>query len=76
MLQVVKAFVTLTEPFKMTDKEQLAKELQEHAKKVTAPYKYPRKVRLFVVFYFEDILNSFDFFSFTKLNPLMAERLP
>ncbi|XP_060575543.1 acyl-coenzyme A synthetase ACSM3, mitochondrial-like isoform X2 [Ruditapes philippinarum] len=42
--EVVKAFVTLTEPFKMADKEQLAKELQEHAKQVTAPYKYPRKI--------------------------------
>ena len=45
----MKAFVTLTEPFKMADKEQLAKELQEHTKKVTAPYKYPRKVNLSVV---------------------------
>ena len=41
----MKAFVTLTESFKMADKEQLANELQEHTKKVTAPYKYPRKVR-------------------------------
>lgn len=43
-LQVVKAFVVLSHSFKSQDPEKLASELQEHVKKVTAPYKYPRKV--------------------------------
>jgi len=43
-VQVVKAFVTLTEDYKTRDKVALAAELQAHTKAVTAPYKYPRKV--------------------------------
>ena len=39
---VVKAFVILAPGY--TGTEALAKELQEHVKKVTAPYKYPRKI--------------------------------
>ncbi|KAL6085992.1 hypothetical protein STEG23_023129, partial [Scotinomys teguina] len=42
--QVVKAFIVLTPEFLSHDQEQLTKELQEHVKSVTAPYKYPRKV--------------------------------
>ncbi|XP_071067437.1 acyl-coenzyme A synthetase ACSM1, mitochondrial-like isoform X2 [Dasypus novemcinctus] len=42
--QVVKAFIVLTPPFLSHDREQLTKELQQHVKSVTAPYKYPRKV--------------------------------
>ncbi|XP_045428425.1 acyl-coenzyme A synthetase ACSM1, mitochondrial isoform X2 [Pipistrellus kuhlii] len=42
--QVVKAFVVLTPQFLSHDPDQLIKELQEHVKSVTAPYKYPRKV--------------------------------
>ncbi|XP_034986392.1 acyl-coenzyme A synthetase ACSM5, mitochondrial [Zootoca vivipara] len=42
--EVVKAFVILSPAFKSHDPEKLIKELQEHVKKVTAPYKYPRKV--------------------------------
>nr|KAF6354190.1 acyl-CoA synthetase medium chain family member 1 [Myotis myotis] len=42
--QVVKAFIVLTPQFLSHDPDQLAKELQEHVKAVTAPYKYPRKV--------------------------------
>lgn len=42
--EVVKAFVVLTPQFKSHDQKQLIKELQEHVKSVTAPYKYPRKV--------------------------------
>jgi acetyl-CoA synthetase len=38
--QIVKATIILTKNFKPSD--ELAKELQEHVKKVTAPYKYPR----------------------------------
>ncbi|RLF60514.1 MAG: acetyl-CoA synthetase, partial [Thermoplasmata archaeon] len=37
---VVKAYVILTPGY--TPSEELTKELQEHVKKTTAPYKYPR----------------------------------
>ncbi|MBC7106528.1 MAG: AMP-binding protein, partial [Firmicutes bacterium] len=40
--EVVKAFVVLAPGYQPS--EELVKELQEHVKKVTAPYKYPRKV--------------------------------
>ncbi|XP_007516613.1 acyl-coenzyme A synthetase ACSM2B, mitochondrial-like [Erinaceus europaeus] len=42
--EVVKAFVVLAPQFLSHDKAQLTKELQEHVKSVTAPYKYPRKM--------------------------------
>jgi acetyl-CoA synthetase len=38
--QIVKATIVLTKNYHPSD--ELAKELQEHVKKVTAPYKYPR----------------------------------
>ena len=46
---VVKAFVLLSESAKNelkseTDIQNLQKELQDHCKRVTAPYKYPRKI--------------------------------
>jgi len=40
----VKAFVVLTPDYASHDPEKMKKELQDHVKKVTAPYKYPRKV--------------------------------
>ncbi|WP_319405655.1 AMP-binding protein [uncultured Desulfosarcina sp.] len=40
--EVVKAFVILAPGFEGSDA--LARELQDHVKKVTAPYKYPRKI--------------------------------
>lgn len=40
--QVVKATIVLATNYRASD--ELAKELQEHVKKVTAPYKYPRIV--------------------------------
>ena len=40
--QVVKATVVLAKGF--TPSDELKKELQNHVKKVTAPYKYPRVV--------------------------------
>lgn len=40
--EVVKAFVILTPGYEGGD--DLVKELQDHVKKVTAPYKYPRKI--------------------------------
>ncbi len=40
--EVVKAFVMLAQGYKASDA--LAAELQEHVKKETAPYKYPRKI--------------------------------
>jgi len=40
--EVVKAFVILAPGY--TGSDELVKELQDHVKKVTAPYKYPRKI--------------------------------
>jgi medium-chain acyl-CoA synthetase len=40
--EVVKAFVILAPGFEGSD--DLKKEIQDHVKKVTAPYKYPRKI--------------------------------
>lgn len=42
--QVVKATIVLTKDYKSKGDEALVKELQEHVKKNTAPYKYPRIV--------------------------------
>ncbi|XP_063468885.1 acyl-coenzyme A synthetase ACSM5, mitochondrial isoform X3 [Symphalangus syndactylus] len=41
--EVVKAFIVLTPAYSSRDPEALVRELQEHVKRVTAPYKYPRK---------------------------------
>uniref|UniRef100_A0AAY4AP68 medium-chain acyl-CoA ligase n=1 Tax=Denticeps clupeoides TaxID=299321 RepID=A0AAY4AP68_9TELE len=46
--EVVKAFVVLTAEYKTRNKDELRAEIQKHVKKVTAPYKYPRKVIEFV----------------------------
>ncbi|NYE56452.1 AMP-binding protein [Carboxydothermus ferrireducens] len=40
--EIVKAFVVLAPGY--SPSEELVKELQEHVKKVTAPYKYPREI--------------------------------
>jgi len=40
--EIVKAFVILAEDYEPS--EELTKELQEHVKRVTAPYKYPRAI--------------------------------
>ena len=42
--QVVKATIVLSKDYASSDKEELTKEIQDHVKKVTAPYKYPRIV--------------------------------
>ncbi|KAM5199156.1 acyl-coenzyme A synthetase ACSM5, mitochondrial isoform 3-T3 [Hipposideros larvatus] len=42
--EVVKAFIVLSPAYSSRDPEELTRELQEHVKRVTAPYKYPRKV--------------------------------
>nr|Q9BEA2.2 RecName: Full=Acyl-coenzyme A synthetase ACSM1, mitochondrial; AltName: Full=Acyl-CoA synthetase medium-chain family member 1; AltName: Full=Benzoate--CoA ligase; AltName: Full=Butyrate--CoA ligase 1; AltName: Full=Butyryl-coenzyme A synthetase 1; AltName: Full=Lipoate-activating enzyme; AltName: Full=Middle-chain acyl-CoA synthetase 1; AltName: Full=XL-III; AltName: Full=Xenobiotic/medium-chain fatty acid:CoA ligase XL-3; Short=XM-ligase 3; Flags: Precursor [Bos taurus]AAD39140.1 xenobiotic/me len=42
--EVVKAFIVLNPEFSSRDPGELTKELQQHVKSVTAPYKYPRKV--------------------------------
>lgn len=42
--EVVKAFIVLTPEFQSHNQEKLVKELQQHVKSVTAPYKYPRKI--------------------------------
>ena len=41
---IVKAFIVLKESFETREQEQLTKELQEHVKTLTAPYKYPRQI--------------------------------
>ena len=40
--QIVKAFVVLAPGYEPSDR--LARELQDHCKRTTAPYKYPREV--------------------------------
>ena len=40
--QIIKATIVLNAKFKHLDKDKLIKEIQNHTKKVTAPYKYPR----------------------------------
>ncbi len=42
--QIIKATIVLAEPYRDADKEALTKEIQDHVKKATAPYKYPRVV--------------------------------
>ncbi|KAF8793878.1 Acyl-coenzyme A synthetase ACSM3 like protein [Argiope bruennichi] len=43
--EVVKAFIVLKEqPSSEEEKSRLIKELQDHTKRTTAPYKYPRKI--------------------------------
>uniref|UniRef100_A0A670YP56 medium-chain acyl-CoA ligase n=1 Tax=Pseudonaja textilis TaxID=8673 RepID=A0A670YP56_PSETE len=42
--EVVKAFIILTPAYQSQDQEKLSLELQGHVKKMTAPYKYPRKI--------------------------------
>ncbi|MBQ2122610.1 MAG: AMP-binding protein [Bacteroidaceae bacterium] len=42
--QVVKATIILTKEYKKKASPELVKELQDHVKRVTAPYKYPRVV--------------------------------
>ena len=42
--QVVKATIVLAKEYKAKAGETLIKELQDHVKRVTAPYKYPRVV--------------------------------
>lgn len=42
--QIIKATIVVGKFWKETDKATLAKEIQDHVKKTTAPYKYPRKI--------------------------------
>lgn len=46
---MVKAFIVLSPTYSSQDPEKLTRELQEHVKRVTAPYKYPRKVNMGVL---------------------------
>lgn len=41
---IVKAYVVLRESVDASNREQLIKELQDHTKTITAPYKYPRVI--------------------------------
>ena len=42
--QIVKATIVLAKDYRNHDKAQLVKEIQNHVKSITAPYKYPRQV--------------------------------
>lgn len=42
--EIVKAFIVLKEAYKTKEHNDLIKEIQNHVKNQTAPYKYPRKV--------------------------------
>ncbi|XP_048407796.2 acyl-coenzyme A synthetase ACSM3, mitochondrial-like isoform X2 [Stegostoma tigrinum] len=42
--EVVKAFIVQNAAYTLADPDKLIQELQDHVKKVTAPYKYPRKI--------------------------------
>ena len=42
--QIIKATIVLAEEYKAQAGDELAKEIQEHVKNVTAPYKYPRQI--------------------------------
>jgi acetyl-CoA synthetase len=42
--QVIKATIVLGAEYKSKAGDKLAKEIQDHVKKVTAPYKYPRVI--------------------------------
>ncbi len=44
--QVIKATVIVKDEYKNQDKEHLIRNIQEHVKKTTAPYKYPRIVEI------------------------------
>ncbi|KAJ9197645.1 hypothetical protein DTO164E3_1298 [Paecilomyces variotii] len=44
-VEVVKAFIVLTEEYKQRNKDELRKEIQDFCKKMSAPYKYPRRVQ-------------------------------
>ena len=46
--QVVKATIVLSKEYKNRAGEELIKELQNHVKKVTAPYKYPRVIEFVI----------------------------
>ncbi|WP_203338979.1 acyl-CoA synthetase MbcS [Planococcus beijingensis] len=41
---IVKAYVVLRNPDNFKDKDALTKQLQDHVKEITAPYKYPRVI--------------------------------
>ncbi len=68
--QVVKATIVLSKTFKGKEGPELVKELQDHVKRVTAPYKYPRVMRsLFKTLFFPIIMsfNNMTVISFIKI---------
>ena len=72
-IQVVKAFVVLSEHFKDADRDQLSSELQQHVKTSTAPYKYPRKVCLYhryMLCCFEYITKIFIYFTHNRFSQI------
>lgn len=46
LLQEVKDLIALSAPFKSSNPGKLTLELQDHVKKSTVPYKYPRKASI------------------------------
>ncbi|KAJ9294045.1 hypothetical protein DTO271G3_7173 [Paecilomyces variotii] len=44
-VEVVKAFIVLTEEYTRRNQDELRKEIQDFCKKMSAPYKYPRRVQ-------------------------------
>ena len=53
--QVVKATIVLSKAYKDKAGEALVKELQNHVKKVTAPYKYPRVIEFVDVEFVDEL---------------------
>ncbi|XP_029636308.1 acyl-coenzyme A synthetase ACSM3, mitochondrial [Octopus sinensis] len=43
--EIVMAFVILAQKYQNSNTDELKKELQEHVKSITAPYKYPRRIK-------------------------------
>ena len=72
--EIVKAFIVLNERFIDHDENLLKKEIQQFVKKMTAPYKYPRRVcrTLCLIFLFMQsfvsFLLSYIFIFFIRLN--------
>ena len=62
--QVVKATIVLSKTFKGKEGPELVKELQDHVKRVTAPYKYPR-----VIEFVEELPNDHQWKDSSRGNP-------
>ena len=70
--QVVKATIVLAKEYRERKGEDLVKELQNHVKKVTAPYKYPRVIEFVDATSRSDIQSSIHQQEFLFQQPLHA----